>query len=216
MTQNAIDKESLCKMFCAAAGALKTESAVLSDIDSRFGDGDHGVTMNKVALAIEGRVADWRKGDGTSIHDFLEGLGDAIMAVGGGSAGPLYGTLVGGLADPLANETEIDGPTLKAMLCGARDAMFEITKARIGDKTMMDALIPAVEVAESAPDDVGAILLVAAAAAENGAEETKKQVSKFGRARSYGEQTIGTPDAGATSTAILFRGLAGAGLKFGE
>ena len=211
-----IDKKSLCDMFLAAARMLAEKSPVLSDIDSRFGDGDHGVTMNKVASAIEGRVAAWRADTDMTIRNFLEGLGDAIMTVGGGSAGPLYGTLVGGLAEPLSDETEIDATTLKAMLRAARDAMCEITKARVGDKTMMDALIPAVDAAESAPGEVDAILSAAAKAAEGGAEGTKEQVSKFGRARSYGERTIGTPDAGATSTAILFQGLAGAGRELGE
>lgn len=213
MPRTALDKESLCDRLCAAARLLREESGLLGDIDSRFGDGDHGVTMNKIAAAIEDGSARWRVDTTTSLRNFLASLGDAIMAVGGGSAGPLYGTLVGGLAEPLSGEEEIDASTLKAMLRGAYGAMCDITKARIGDKTMMDALIPAVEAAECAPDDVGEILSAAAAAAASGARETEKYVSRFGRARSYGEQTIGTPDAGAMSTAILFRGLAGIGDK---
>ncbi len=90
-----IDRERLCAMFLSAAGEMRGACGALSEIDSKFGDGDHGVTVGKIADAIEREVAAWRGDDGTSMHDFLENLGDAIMAVGGGSAGPLYGTLIG-------------------------------------------------------------------------------------------------------------------------
>ena len=73
---------------------------------------------------------------------------------------------------------------------------------------MMDALIPAVEAAQQAAGDIGAVLTAAAEAAEAGAKASEGFVSKFGRARSYKEQTIGTPDAGAVSTALFIRGMA--------
>ena len=85
--------------------------------------------------------------------------------------------------------------------------MEDITTAKVGDKTMMDALIPAVEAAAQASDDVMEILKAAAEAAEQGAKESENYISKFGRARSYKEQTIGTPDAGAVSTSLFFKGL---------
>lgn len=209
MSRTVIDKQSLCRMFSSAASSLAEGCALLCDIDSRFGDGDHGVAMLKISEVMGREAGRWLGEPGTSIGDFLGSLGDAIMAAGGGSAGPLYGTLVGGLGAPLSEETEIGASELKAMLRGALDAMYEITDARVGDKTMMDALIPAVEAAESAPDEIDSILLSAAEGAERGARDSEKYVSKYGRARSYKEQTIGTPDAGAMSTAIFFRGLAG-------
>jgi dihydroxyacetone kinase-like protein len=129
------------------------------------------------------------------------------MEIAGGSAGPLYGVLLEGLAGPLSDDdTEIDAPTLKAMFSSARGALYEITKARVGDKTLMDVLIPATEAAENAPNDVLSILQAATAAASQGLRETEKQVSKFGRARNYGEKTLGTPDVGAVSTELLFKG----------
>jgi dihydroxyacetone kinase-like protein len=114
---------------------------------------------------------------------------------------------------PLSGEAEIDAKTLKAMLAGSRDALFEVTKARRGDKTMMDAVIPAAEAAEAKDtDDIPSILAAAAKAGREGAESTTGMVSKFGRARSYGDATLGTKDAGALSAALFFEGLA-AGLK---
>lgn len=85
--------------------------------------------------------------------------------------------------------------------------MEDITTARTGDKTMMDALIPAVLAARDVEGGIPDILKAAADAAEQGAKDSEQYVSKYGRARSYKEQTIGTPDAGAVSTSLFFRGL---------
>lgn len=176
----------------------------LSEIDSRFGDGDHGVTIGKIAGLMERSLDAWEDDD---IETFIQDLGDDTMEIGGGSAGPLYGTLIGGLAEPLTGGEGIDGAGLKAMFAGSLSAMEDITTAKVGDKTMMDALIPAVEAAAQASDDVMEILKAAAEAAEQGAKESENYVSRFGRARSYKEQTIGTPDAGAVSTSLFFKGL---------
>ena len=176
----------------------------LSEIDSRFGDGDHGVTIGKIAGLMEKSLDAWQDED---IEAFFQKLGDGTMEIGGGSAGPLYGTMIGGLSEPLSGGDGIDGSTLKAMFAESLSAMEDITTAKVGDKTMMDALIPAVKAALEAPDDVMEILKAAAEAAEQGARESEQYVSRFGRARSYKEQTIGTPDAGAVSTSLFFRGL---------
>lgn len=93
------------------------------------------------------------------------------------------------------------------MFTGCLSEMEDITTAKVGDKTMMDAPIPAVEAAQKTEGSVKDILEAAARAAENGAKDSEKYVSKFGRARSYKKQTIGTPDAGAVSTSIFIRGL---------
>ena len=104
---------------------------------------------------------------------------------------------------------ELNAAGLKAMFAGAYEALADISGAKVGDKTMMDALIPATEAiaAYDGADEAG-LLAAAAAAAAAGAENSRNFVSKFGRAKSYGEQTIGTPDAGAVSMAYFFRGLA--------
>lgn len=201
-----IGKPELTAMLGCAARQWQQNTSALSEIDSRFGDGDHGFTIGKIAALLQRRLDGWKD---ESIKSFIDALAMGIMGISGGSAGPLYGTLVEGLAAPLAEDTaQIDAPLLKAMLAGSQSAMFDITKARVGEKTMMDALIPAVEAAQSAPNEVQAVLEAAATAAENGAKATEGMVSKFGRARSYGEKTLGTRDAGAVSTALFFAGLA--------
>lgn len=202
-----IDAATFKRMLLSSARLLSENTDRLSEIDSRFGDGDHGVTIAKIASCIQRDTEAW---DGESFHDFLEGLGDDIMGVNGGSAGPLYGTLIGGMAEVVDDRCEVDSGTLKAMLRSSLEELSTITTARVGDKTMMDALIPAVEAAEACEGDIPAVMQSAATAAAAGAEATGDMVSKYGRARSYGEQTIGTADAGAVSTALLIEGLAAA------
>lgn len=199
-----LSKPEIEKMFHKVAEIWQENKDYLSEIDSRFGDGDHGVTIGKIASLIEKKLAAWEDDD---IEEFLEDLGDSTMEIGGGSAGPLYGTLIGGLSGPLNGGGDIGEGLLKEMFTECQSAMEDITNAKVGDKTMMDALIPAVAAAEAAEGDCLAILEAAKEAAARGAKESEQYVSKFGRARSYKEQTIGTPDAGAVSTSLFFAGL---------
>jgi len=201
-----LDRASVAAMLTSAATLLADNADRLSEIDSRFGDGDHGITINKIAKLLLERVSQWSD---ESIQDFLDDLGTAIMEVKGGSAGPLYGTMVGGLGVELGpDENELDTGAVKRMFAGCLSEMEDITTAKVGDKTMMDALIPAVEAAQATDGSPKDIFLAAAEAAEAGAKASEQFVSKFGRARSYKEQTIGTPDAGAVSTSLFIRGLA--------
>ena len=199
-----LSKPEITKMFRKAAQVWNENKDYLSEIDSRFGDGDHGVTIGKIAGLIEKSLDGW---DDDDVETFLEDLGDNTMEIGGGSAGPLYGTMIGGLSGPLEGNKPIDAGTLKEMFTECLSAMEDITNAVVGDKTMMDALIPAVEAAQNAKDDVMAVLEAAKGAAARGAKESEQYVSKYGRARSYKEKTIGTPDAGAVSTSLFFAGL---------
>ncbi len=201
-----LDCRAVAAMLTGAAERLEENADRLSEIDSRFGDGDHGITMRKIARLIREQVPQWGE---RSISTFLDDLGTAVMEVKGGSAGPLYGALIGGLGVRLAaDENTLDADAVRRMFAGTLEEMEDLTSAKVGDKTMMDALIPAVEAAQQAAGDIEAVLTAAAEAAEAGAKASEGFVSKFGRARSYKEQTIGTPDAGAVSTALFIRGMA--------
>ncbi len=200
------DRAGVAAMLDGAAGLLLEHADRLSEIDSRFGDGDHGITMSKIARLIREEIPSWGE---RSIQTFLDDLGTAVMEVRGGSAGPLYGTLISGLGASLGEEeNELDADGIRRMFTGCLREMQDVTKAKVGDKTMMDALIPAVEAASRTAGEAGEILEAAAAAAEAGAKASEGFPSRFGRARSYKEKTIGTPDAGAVSTALFFRGMA--------
>ncbi|EEQ61029.1 DAK2 domain protein [Clostridiales bacterium 1_7_47FAA] len=199
-----LTKPEIIQMFKKIAQLWNENKDYLSQIDSRFGDGDHGITIGKIASLMEKSIEGWEDDD---METFIEDLGDNTMEIGGGSAGPLYGTMIGGLSGPLEGNKPIDAKILKEMFTECLSAMEDITTAGIGDKTMMDALIPAVDAAQKAQDDIMAILEAAKEAAVRGAKESEQYVSKYGRARSYKEQTIGTPDAGAVSTSLFFAGL---------
>lgn len=102
--------------------------------------------------------------------------------------------MIGGLGVNLDDDAgQVDEAGLKTMFAGCLSEMEDITTAKVGDKTMMDALIPAVQAAQQTQGDCKAILEAAAQAAQEGAKASEQFVSKFGRARSYKEQTIGTP-----------------------
>ena len=201
-----IDRQILARMLRRTATLWLRDAQRLSEIDSRFGDGDHGVTIGKMANLINARLDAWT---GIGIKSFIDDLATGITGIAGGSAGPLYGTFIEGLAIPLnAADTGIDAPMLKQMLASGLAELRDLTKARIGDKTMMDAIIPAVEAAQAAPDDIPDILNAAASASARGSGESGRFIAKFGRARSYGEKTVGTPDVGALSASLMFQGLA--------
>lgn len=187
---------------CASVTAAEQE---LTEIDSKFGDADHGLTMTKIAGAIAGAVAE---SDG-GIQSMLDDAAMAVMVLNGGSAVPLWNTWLDGMQENAPDGDEIDTAGLQAIFARALEALNEMSGAQVGDKTMMDALIPASEsIAAYTGNDEQELFAAAAEAATRGAEASKQFVSKFGRAKSYGTQTIGTPDAGATSMAYFFRGLA--------
>ena len=187
---------------CASVTAAEQE---LTEIDSKFGDADHGLTMTKIAGAISGAVAE---SDG-GIQSMLDDAAMAVMVLNGGSAVPLWNTWLDGMQENAPDGDEIDTAGLQAIFARALEALNEMSGAQVGDKTMMDALIPASEaIAAYTGNDEQELFAAAAEAATRGAEASKQFVSKFGRAKSYGTRTIGTPAAGATSMAYFFRGLA--------
>ena len=178
--------------------------AELTEIDSRFGDADHGITMSKIASAISSSVA----GANGTVKQMLDDAAMAVMVLNGGSAVPLWNTWLDGLQEAAPDSSEVTVDQLKAMFANALAELSDMSGAQVGDKTMMDALIPASEAVAACDGDELDLFDEAADAAEAGAENSRNFPSKFGRAKSYGEKTIGTPDAGAVSMARFFRGLA--------
>ena len=182
-----------------ACASVEGAEGLLTEIDSKFGDADHGLTMSKIARAISQAVEESQGGDAAM----------AVMGLNGGSAVPLWNTWLDGLQEAAPEGDEVDVAGLKAMFAHAFEALDEISGDKAGDKTMMDALIPASKaIAAYQGQEAGGLFEAAAKAAQAGAEASKGFAAKYGRAKSYKEQTIGTPDAGAVSMAYFFRGLA--------
>lgn len=199
-----ITKEELAARFVHASENVIATEDKLTEIDSQFGDADHGLTMVKIANAIKGAIDE---SDG-GIQEMLDDVAMAVMVLNGGSAVPLWNTWLDGLQEVAPEGAEVDTEQLKAMFAHALEELVDMSGAEVGDKTMMDAVIPASEAIAAYSGDEAGLFEIAAQAAEAGAENSKNFVSKFGRAKSYGEKTIGTPDAGAVSMACFFRGLA--------
>lgn len=190
------------KNACARVRSAEQE---LTDIDAKFGDADHGLTMAKIAGAIEQAV---EESEG-SIQEMLDDAAMAVMMLNGGSAVPLWNTWLDGMQEGAPDAEEVDVAGIQAIFAKAFEELDDMSGAKVGDKTMMDALIPASEaIAAYTGSDEKELFAAAAQAAAQGAENSKNFVSKFGRARSYGEKTIGTPDAGAVSMSYFFQGLA--------
>jgi phosphoenolpyruvate---glycerone phosphotransferase subunit DhaL len=198
-------KAELKRMFAAAAKLIREQSAALSELDSIGGDGDHGTTMLRVMEQLEAAIDPEGSGSAAAM---LKEAGWKVMSVDGGASSAILGTFIAGMG-----EAEI-GNGFDASSCagcfeaGLR-ATLNRTKARPGDKTMMDALVPAVEALSAAAlagKSVAEAMNDAACAAQLGAEATSKMVARYGRAKYLGEKTLGHPDAGATSIALLFRG----------
>jgi len=190
------------KNACLAVIAAEAE---LTEIDAKFGDADHGYTMAKVCNAILAAIED---SDG-GIQTLLDDAAMAVMAINGGSAVPLWNTWLDGMQEGAEETDETDVAGIKAIFASAFEELDEMSGAKVGDKTMMDALIPATEaIAAYEGDSEAELFTLAAAAAAAGAENSKNFPSKYGRAKSYGAKTIGTPDAGAMSMSCFFQGLA--------
>ena len=190
------------KNACLTVIAAEQE---LTEIDAKFGDADHGFTMAKVCHAI---IAAIEESDG-GIQTLLDDAAMAVMAINGGSAVPLWNTWLDGMQEGAPEADQIDVAGIQALFARAFEELDEMSGAKVGDKTMMDALIPASEaIAAYEGSSEAELFILAAAAAAAGAENSKNFPSKFGRAKSYGAKTIGTPDAGAMSMSKFFEGLA--------
>jgi dihydroxyacetone kinase-like protein len=201
-----VGKDELARMFRGAAASVRREEQQLSELDSVGGDGDHGATMMRAVAKLEEMTIPERAGDLTTI---LREAGWSVLAVDGGASSSLLGMFFSGMSDGAVGSASLDCGGLTAAFEAGLKALTRQTRAVPGDKTMMDALIPAVRALRAAADDGRCIteaLEAAARAARAGAESTKNLTAHYGRAKHLGEKTLGYPDAGATSIALIFEG----------
>jgi len=194
-------------MVAGATARIRAEHARLSELDSHCGDGDHGAAMLRAVERLEKVFA------GTIPPEFktcFEHAGWNVMEADGGASTALLGSFFLGMAEPLAAKAQsLDCRELAASFEAGLQAVRQQTKAKAGDKTMMDALAPAIEAfaqAAQAGREIAAALAAAAAAAKAGAEATREMTAAFGRARFLREKTRGYQDPGATSVALIFDG----------
>lgn len=189
------------------AAVIVANKAYLSEIDGKIGDGDHGVNMAKGF----GRAAERIHGQGVSLEEALATLSDVLMSEIGGSMGPLYGLMFEDMAAVLKGRDTIDAETFSAMLHAGLDGVRGVGGAEVGDKTLMDTLVPAVAAFDAHKGEGFAPALDAmSAAAETGRDSTLDLVAKIGRASRLGERSRGVLDAGATSCCLILSTFGGA------
>jgi len=201
-----IGKVEIANMFAEAAKSLRSQHERLSELDCIAGDGDHGTTMLRVAEQLE-RAVD--PANPKNLKSILRDTGWSILGVDGGASSAILGTFFAGMADAGIGNDSMDCHDLAEVFESGLRAVSKQTKAQPGDKTMMDALVPAVKAlrsADSAGRTIPDALEEAASAARSGAASTKDLIARYGRSRFLGEKTLGHPDPGATSIALLFNG----------
>ncbi|MQY07462.1 dihydroxyacetone kinase subunit DhaL [Actinomadura macrotermitis] len=190
-----------------AAERIAADAAHLSRLDAAIGDGDHGHNLERGFAAA---VAALPEGDAPP-GKVLLAAGRAIVAKTGGASGPLYGTALRRAGKALGDTPDLDAAGLGAVLQAALEGVRELGQAGEGDKTMVDALAPAVaayEEALAAGGDLAACAAAAAEAADQGAQATVPMQARKGRASYLGPRSTGHLDPGAASTALLLRALA--------
>lgn len=177
----------------------------LSEIDGKIGDGDHGINMAK---GFE-RCGQALGANPPPLKKALEILSDSLLAGIGGSMGPLYGRFFSGMASALADNKYIDAKLFSLMLDGAEAGIRSLGNADVGDKTLMDTLVPSVKAAHAAEKDgLTASLKAVIDAAEKGRDSTIDLVARIGRASRLGERSRGVLDAGATSCCLILQTMA--------
>ena len=207
--------EATTKVIERMAAAMEENRKYLTKLDSEIGDGDHGNNMRRGFAAALERLGDTRP---SSPADVLKAVAMALIGKVGGAAGPLYGTAFLRASTALSN-ADVGPQDAAGALEAALGGVKQRGKAEVGDKTILDALTPAVEAAkEAATADgatVAAVFRAAAEAAEKGAESTVPLTARKGRASYLGARAEGHRDPGATSTHLLLdaaaRTLEGAG-----
>ena len=205
---SSLDTKQMAAIVEGMAKKIEAEKEYLTELDNEIGDGDHGINLARGFEAVEKKLPSLAGGD---IGALLKGVGMQLVSTVGGASGPLYGTAFMKAGMACKGLTEIDGPAFVKAMEAAVDGIKMRGKATEGEKTMLDALCPALKVMQ---DDVAAgkslkeALQDAAQAAEKGVEYTKAIIATKGRASYLGERSLGHQDPGATSSLYLLQVLA--------
>lgn len=189
------------------AATLEEQKAYLTDLDSSIGDADHGTNMARGMSAVVEPEA-LNQGD---LGALFKKVGMTLVSKVGGTSGPLYGTFFLRAAKEAGTATELDAAGLAAALRAGLTGVLDRGKAQLEDKTMVDALSPALDVLDAAlaaGQDLARAAAQAAVAGREGAEATTPMLAKKGRASYLGERSIGHQDPGATSSQYLLEALA--------
>ena len=210
LAQATLRSTSIAAWMAEIGAAVRAQRDHLTRLDAAIGDGDHGTNMVRGFDAVEQALAG--RGEDAPGRVLIT-CGKTLVATVGGASGPLWGSALRRAGRSLGDTAEIDGAQLAVALDAALTAIRELGAAEVGDKTIVDALEPAVaalRTALGAGEPLARALEATAAAAEEGAQATVPLQARKGRASYLGERSVGHQDPGATSTALIMRALVSA------
>ncbi|MEV7499366.1 dihydroxyacetone kinase subunit DhaL [Streptomyces sp. NPDC093018] len=193
-----LDADFFRRWMTATAASVDREAERLTALDAAIGDADHGSNMRRGFTAVQAELDKETPGTPGAV---LMLAGRLLISTVGGASGPLYGTLLRRTGKALGEDPEVTEEQLAEALRTGVQGVMKLGGAAAGDKTMVDALLPAV-------DALGDGFAAARAAAEQGAEATVPLLAHKGRASYLGERSVGHQDPGATSSALLMAALA--------
>lgn len=203
-----MNTQKLAEVMAAIAKTIEENKEFLTQLDNKIGDGDHGINLARGFAAVEQKLPTWANSD---IGTLLKGVGMQLVSTVGGASGPLYGTAFMKAGMACKGLTELDGPAFAAAMEAAVEGIKMRGKATEGEKTMLDALCPALRAVKAAVENGKSLkeaLQDGAEAAEQGVAYTKTIIATKGRASYLGERSLGHQDPGATSSWYMLRTMA--------
>jgi dihydroxyacetone kinase-like protein len=203
MTDSTVDLDTLTAWIREFARVIGENAQLLSDLDAAIGDADHGINMERGMTAVLGSLDETAPVDMSAL---CKQVGMTLVKSVGGASGPLYGTFFLRMAAPLGAAYGVSAADFAAALRAGVEGVVQRGRAESGDKTMYDALAPALEALDAAlasGTDLPAALSDAATAAQKGRDATESMVARKGRASYLGQRSVGHQDPGATSSAML-------------
>jgi dihydroxyacetone kinase-like protein len=202
-----VDAQTVTRWMQAAAVSVREQRDYLTQLDAAIGDADHGANMDRGFAAVVQKLEGLDGAPGR----LLTTAGATLVSTVGGASGPLWGTALRRAGRALGEAPEFDGNELAGALEAALAGVVELGAAQEGDKTMVDALAPAVRTLKQQVESgspIGRAVAAAHRASEAGMRATVPMQASKGRASYLGERSIGHQDPGATSTALIFGALA--------
>lgn len=201
MPKTALTKDEVKEMLILVADRIIENEPMLSEADRNLGDGDHGLGMKRGMEAVKEKLA----GGVDSVEKAFANTGMAMMSSMGGASGAIFGTLWRNGGKALAGREAFDGQGLADLIKAGLEGVMARGGAKPGDKTMIDALHPAMlKAQEVATLPLNDAITAVAQAASDGRDASKAMIATMGRAKTLGEGSIGFPDAGACSVAVIF------------
>ena len=205
MGKESLSVKETIEMMKHVASVIIESEPILTDADRNLGDGDHGLGMERGMNAVIDKLSD---SEADEVSDVFKMTGMAMMSSMGGASGALFGTLFRNGGKALEGEEKFDSKGLNSFLKAANDGVKSRGGAVPGDKTMIDALEPAsIRAGEVSQMSLCESIKMVALSANEGKNNSKEMVATMGRAKTLGEKSVGHPDAGACSVAIIIQAM---------